>query len=107
MVLLIEGAPQPEFNPAMVNESAYTDNMRFKQFDCEVKDDELHIWYLTQEPFTRSEARECAREIQRCTDYLYDKSCEEAEEPVDAPYVYLIIESRYGREYGYYETAYV
>ena len=95
------GAPQPEFNPAMVNESAYPDNMRFKQFDCDVKGDEIYIWYLTQEPFTD------AREIERCIDFLYDKYCEEVEESVDPPYVYLIIESRYGREYGYYEATYV
>ena len=101
------GAPQPEFNPAMVNESAYLDNMRFKQFDCDVEGDEIHIWYLTQEPFTYAEAKECAGEIERCIDFLYDKYCEEVEESVDPPYVYLIIESRYGREYGYYEATYV
>lgn len=101
------GAPQPRFNPARVNESAYADNMRFKQFDCEVKGDEIHIWYLTQEPFTDAEAKDCAREIERCIDFLYDKYCEEVEESVDPPYVYLIIESRDGRDYGYYETAYV
>lgn len=104
---LYRGAPQPIFDPAKVNESFYADNMRCKQFDCEVKDDELHIWYLTQEPFTQTEALECDREIQRCIDYLYDKFCEKTEESVDAPYVYLTIECRDGRKYGYYETAYV
>lgn len=67
------GARMPKFNPAQINESEFSDNLRMKRFKCNILGNSLEIDWTTQEPFTSSEAKELVDEIERAVEYLYQR----------------------------------
>lgn len=92
---LYRGARMPKFNPAQINESEFSDNLRMKSFTCSIFGDSLEIDWTTQEPFTPSEAKELVAEIERAVEYLYQRWLDVSMSISSMPKVIVNVQDRY------------
>lgn len=92
---MYRGARMPEFNPAQINESEFSDNLRMKSFQCSIFGDSLEIDWTTQEPFTPSEAKELIDEIERAVEYLHQRWLDVSVSTSKMPKVTVNVQDRY------------
>lgn len=86
------GAPAPEFNPFMINESTFGDNLRFKEYEINfIDDDTIDMVWVTQRPFEENDLIPFYEEVSRCihTEIGYTGIIE------------ISVIARDGEEYGY------
>lgn len=89
------GARMPKFNPAQINESEFSDNLRMKCFECNILGNSLEIDWTTQEPFTSIEAKELVDEIERAVEYLYQRWLDVSMSISSMPKVIVNVQDRY------------
>lgn len=91
------GAEIPEPVHPRINQANIPDNMRLKQFDVNVldKDNIIRLDYITQEPFTTSDAEKLKDEVERMINYIAEDNL--YEEPFK---LILHVTARDGESYG-------
>lgn len=97
------GARMPSPVNLAVNESAFPDNLRPHYYECEVVDDStIQVNWESQGSFNGAEAEECANEIMRCLEAMYEYYIKDAEDVITFPQGTISIVSRDGRDEGFY-----
>lgn len=93
------GDSYPKSDPSKVNEEAFEDNMRFKEFDIHGSKYSYKIDWITQEPFEDDDVRSFIEEISRWVKYTKDLN-----NITDTVSVEIEVTSRDGIDAGHYST---
>lgn len=98
------GERVPEPVDLAINESAFPHSLRARSYDCEVVYDGLQIEWEAQDPFNGKDAEKCGDEIVRFLEAIYEYYINnEAEgDQIKFPTGTIRIQSRYGRDEGFY-----
>ena len=98
------GDAMPDPIDTCINEANFPDNIRFKNYFCDVFDDGLEIKWVTQDPFTGEDAEQGADEIVRFLEAMYEwyLKYENPDANITFPTGTIEMVARDGRDYGFY-----